>query len=253
MSQSAATETALIDQAYAAIVSNWRARNLSTRKAYDEALDQYRIAFAYHSGVIENTAITYHDTQDIFEHGCVRGFTGDVRTLFEIQNQKACYDLLLDALVDGQPLDKPLLLETHRTLTVGTYDAVRWAKGERPGEFKRNDYVVGTNDVGEDAALVEAAIDDLLDQLAAATRANILTVAAFFHACFESIHPFADGNGRCGRALTNYLLMQFGHPPIIIFNDDRHAYYGALEAWDSRADLEPLKLFLKTQAIKTWG
>ena len=253
MPSNATANAACLDHAYNAIVADWRARNLSTLRDYDAALEEYRITFAYNSGVIENAAITYHDTRDIFEQGRVRGFTGDVRTLFEIHNQKACHELLVDALLAGRPLDKELLLETHRTLTQGTYDETRWAKGERPGQFKRATYVVGARGVGEEAALVETAIDELLDQLSAATQANILTVAAFFHACFEGIHPFADGNGRCGRALMNYLLMQFEHPPIVVFNDDRLAYYGALEAWDLEADLEPLKLFLKAQAVKTWA
>lgn len=40
------------------------------------------------SGKIENEEITYHDTREIFENGKVTGFTGNPRSLFELQNQK---------------------------------------------------------------------------------------------------------------------------------------------------------------------
>jgi Fic family protein len=68
----------------------------------------------------------------------------------------------------------------------------------------------------------------------------------------ENIHPFADGNGRLGRELMNYLLLISSHPPIIVFEGDRMAYYGAMEAWDVERDLSPLRDFLKIEAVRTW-
>lgn len=50
----------------------------------------------------------------------------------------------------------------------------------------------------------------------------------------------------------NYLLILHGHPPIIIHEEDRKGYYGALEAWDERQELEPLIGFLREQTAKTW-
>lgn len=41
-------------------------------------------------------------------------------------------------------------------------------------------------------------------------------------------------------------------PPIIIHEEDREGYYGALEAWDVRQELEPLLTFLREQTVKTW-
>ena len=31
------------------------------------------------------------------------------------------------------------------------------------------------------------------------------------------------------------------------------AYYGAMEAWDAERDLDPLRLFLKVEGVRTWG
>ena len=50
----------------------------------------------------------------------------------------------------------------------------------------------------------------------------------------------------------NYLLVLHGHPPIIIHEEDHKEYYDALEAWDTRQELAPLREFLIGQMEKTW-
>ena len=61
-----------------------------------------------------------------------------------------------------------------------------------------------------------------------------------------------DGNGRVGRTLLNYWLMINDYPPMIIYEEDRRAYYDALQAYDEREDLEPLTLFLQQETVRTW-
>jgi Fic family protein len=54
--------------------------------------------------------------------------------------------------------------------------------------------------------------------------------AARFHFQFEHIHPFADGNGRTGRALVWCLLRFAGIEPFIFTNaDKRSTYYKCFE------------------------
>ena len=53
------------------------------------------------------------------------------------------------------------------------------------------------------------------------------------------------------RAMSVLLLMR-NHPPVIVFEDDWTAYFGALEAWDAERDLEPMKAFLKADVVRTW-
>lgn len=60
--------------------------------------------------------------------------------------------------------------------------------------------------------------------------------SAIIHHRFESIHPFADGNGRTGRALALWELYRRGFDTHHIFSvdefywEDRPAYYAALDA-----------------------
>jgi Fic family protein len=50
-----------------------------------------------------------------------------------------------------------------------------------------------------------------------------------FHARFEEIHPFLDGNGRTGREILNTMLHNKGYPRAIINLENRQSYIGLLE------------------------
>lgn len=237
---------------YEKVVASWRRRKISTDAQLAEALNGHSIAFAYHSGKIENERITYNDTREIFERDGVTSYTGDLRTLFEIRNAKEANELCLQAFSVQRPLDEQLIRQFQYVLTQNTYDTRRYQLGERPGEYKRHDYVTGREEVGAAPEDVAEEMKELLEELKHVPEEQALTAAAYFHAKFENIHPFADGNGRTGRLAMNYFLVCHGHPPIIIHEEDRKEYYAALEAWDTRQELAPLSEFLKAQAVKTW-
>lgn len=238
---------------YEKAVVIWQGKNISTDAELSEALNGHSISFAYHSGRIENDRVTYHDTRDIFEHDGVTSYTGDLRTLFEIRNAKEANEMLLNAFQKKREFDESFIKELHRVLTQNTYETRRWQLGERPGEYKHHDFVTGKEEIGAAPEDVEEEMDELLSELTEISDRNALTAAAYFHAKFENIHPFADGNGRVGRLAMNYFLIMHEHPPIIIHEEDRKEYYDALEAWDARQNLDPLRNFLREQTVKTWA
>lgn len=239
---------------YDAVLKTWQGWQIRSEHELELRLDNFRILFAYHSGKIENENITYHDTREIFENGKVTGYTGDPRTLFELQNQKVCYDFLKSRIAAREPLSIPLIREVHRILTAGAYDERRYVvNGERPGEFKKHDYVTGKNEVGSRSEDVEADLSELIDELNRIGKQSPLKAGAYFHARFENIHPFADGNGRVGRTLLNYWLMVNDYPPMIIYEEDKGRYYEALQAYDEKETIDPLVSFFEEQTDKTWA
>jgi Fic family protein len=239
--------------AYQKTVKMWKGFNVRTEADIDMRLENFRVLFAYNSSKIENPDVTLHDTREIFENGKAIGFTGAPRALFELQNQKLAYELIKPKLVAKERLSFELIKEIHAALTGGTYDERRYVeKGERPGTFKRHDYVTGREEVGSAAENVEQDLGELLEEIADYEGKDVTKIAAYFHARFEYIHPFADGNGRVGRTLLNYYLMRHGYPPTIIYDEDKANYYMALEAYDTDEELEPLRLHIMRQTVKTW-
>lgn len=238
---------------YAQIVRLWQQYAIGTEADIDLRLDSFRILFAYHSGKIENPEISYHDTREIFENGRVVNFTGSPRTIFEQRNQKLCYDFLKPRIIARKPITIALIKETHAILTAGTYDETRYIQqGERPGAFKKHDYVTGMEEVGSLPENVEHDMQELLATLQELAGKDPLKTATYFHVRFEYIHPFADGNGRVGRTLLNYLLMTRDYPPLIVYDEDKRDYYAALEQYDRNEDYQPMYAFLKKETIRTW-
>lgn len=238
---------------YAQIVRLWQQYAIGTEADIDLRLDSFRILFAYHSGKIENPEISYHDTREIFENGRVVNFTGSPRAIFEQRNQKLCYDFLKPRILAREPITIELVKETHAILTAGTYDETRYIQqGERPGAFKKHDYVTGIEEVGSLPEDVEHDMQELLATLQELAGKDPLKTATYFHVRFEYIHPFADGNGRVGRTLLNYLLMTRDHPPLIVYDEDKRDYYAALEEYDRNEDYQPMYAFLKRETIRTW-
>lgn len=244
----------MIVDAYRDLCQRWAALPEDDRSVL---LDQFKVQYSFNSGSMENPEITYHDTAEVFGKNGVSNFTGNVRTIYEITNLKHAWSWLTKAVSSNDPFDCAALLDIHRVLTAGTYDEARWAKGERPGTFKRGDYRVA-DDVGFPPDEVDGAVTELLTELTTAMRelnagGNALTIAAYAHAALVDIHPFADGNGRVARLLMNYVFLYLGMPPISVSVDDRLAYFGALDAFHESGDLNPFKVFCCAQALKTWN
>lgn len=104
---------------YEKAVTIWQQKNITTDAELAEALNGHSIAFAYHSGKIENEKITYNDTREIFEHDGVTSYTGDLRTLFEIRNAKDANEMILVSFQAKRPFDEAFIKELHMLLTRG--------------------------------------------------------------------------------------------------------------------------------------
>lgn len=237
---------------YQEICSIWKSFDIQEKSQLENHLDSFKVLFAYHSSKIENEEIKYDDTREIFEKGSLTSYTGDVTTVFELQNQKICYDFLLDKILAKEPLSVELIKTIHKKLARGTYDDRRYhVNQERPGQYKKHDYVTGPKEIGLPPEEVSGAMEDLVRQVNENSQ-HTLVAAAYLHAWFEYIHAFADANGRAGRTIMNYFLLINDHPPVVIRNEEKREYLEALRTFDETESLDPLLDFLKGATVTTW-
>jgi Fic family protein len=151
----------------------------------------------YNSNAIENSTLTLKDTEDILLRDIVRK-DRDIREVYEAKNLSRIMGSLLDD--PARPLSVPLILEWHKTLLSGINDA--WAGRFRSGrEWVR----IGAH-IGANSEFVPSLMEEAVAGYNADSQEWFLSRIAWFHAEFETIHPFCDGNGRLGRALINQQL-----------------------------------------------
>ena len=76
-----------------------------------------------------------------------------------------------------------------------------------------------------------------------------IILSARFHGFYEYLHPFRDGNGRMARLLSNKILLQAGHPILIITRESKEEYIRALKLFHNDS-AEYLVAFFYQCAIK---
>lgn len=249
-SETARRENSMIT--YEQVVDLWQHKKISTGADLSAIMNERSISFAYNSCKIENENITYNDTREIFNNDGVINYTGDLRTLFEIRNAKLANELFYTAFDEKRVLDQELLQRFQRNITLNTYDERRWQIGERPGQYKHHDFVTGKNEVGALPEDVEMELAELLDEMQGISDKDILVASAYFHAKFENIHPFADGNGRTGRLLMNFHLLKHAYFPVVIHPHQRSDYLDSLEALSVKEDRETYHSFMLSQMESTF-
>ena len=185
-----------------------------------------QVEFAYNSNHIEGSRLTYKQTRLIFETNTI-GVMDAVRVddILEAANHFRCVDTIID--VANRRLTERLIKGLHAQLKQGTTDS-------RKGWFAVGDYKRLPNEVGgrETAAPEEVAdrMAELIEKYEALPRRTLEDVVAF-HAEFEAIHPFQDGNGRVGRLVMFKECLRNGITPFIITDEVKLFYYRGLSQW----------------------
>ena len=187
---------------------------------------ELQIRMTYNSNHMEGSKLSEDQTRLIFETRTIDTNGGiPVDDIIETVNHFKAIDYVIDVAEDT--LTEDIIKKIHFILKQGTKDSsLPWFV---VGNYKKRANVVSgkettkPEDVPEKMKLLlnkynlkkDKTIDDIIE----------------FHADFESIHPFQDGNGRVGRLIAFKECLKFNVIPFIIEDSNKAFYYRGLSEW----------------------
>ena len=207
-----------------------------TEGEVERLTEQFVIEYTYNSNAIEGNTLTLRETDLV-----LRGLTIDKKPLkdhMEVIGHKEAFDFVSQLVKDNAILTESIIKQIHYLVLAD--------KKEDRGIYRRVPVLImGAKHEPVQPYLILPKMEQLLLDYQNSTE-HIATKMARFHIEFEAIHPFIDGNGRCGRLLVNLELMKSGFPPIDIKFTDRISYYNAFDEYHSKDNLKPMEtLFAK--------
>ncbi|MGN1399187.1 MAG: Fic family protein [Eubacterium sp.] len=194
--------------------------------------EEFMIEFTYNSNAIEGNTLTLQETAMVLE-----GITIDQKPLkdhLEAVGHKDAFLYVQDIVSNKMPLTEFVIKNIHSLVLMN--------RPEDNGVYRRVPVrIMGAYTEPVQPYMIEPKITELLaENENRKSTMNIIERVARFHLEFESIHPFIDGNGRTGRLLLNFELMQNGYPPINVKFTDRKRYYDAFDSFSRNQDAKPM-------------
>ncbi|MCM1283367.1 MAG: Fic family protein [Muribaculaceae bacterium] len=194
---------------------------------------------AYNSNKIEGSTLTEEQTASLFDNGTLPRSDNYYRAkdVEEMNGHFLMFNKMLDTL--DKPLTQELIKQFHYELKSGVFEDR--ANGYAIGDYKERPNMIGIyqttrpEDVAQEMyLLMEWYNNQMID----------VSVLAEFHARYESIHPFQDGNGRTGRLILFRECLKNEIAPVVIEDANRDDYLESLKEYREEKKQDKLiKLF----------
>ena len=198
---------------------------------------------AYNSNKIEGSTLTEEQTASLFDNGTLP-ISDDyyrAKDVEEMNGHFLMFNKMLDTL--DELLTQELIKQFHYELKSGVFEDR--ANGYTIGDYKQRPNMIGMYQTVRPENVAREM--HLLMDWYGNQEVNI-SVLAEFHARYESIHPFQDGNGRTGRLILFRESLKNGIVPVVIEDANRNEYLEALKKYREEEKLEKLvELFEKEQ------
>ncbi len=184
---------------------------------------ELQVRMTYNSNHIEGSKLNEDQTRLIFETRTIEASNGiPVDDIIETSNHFRAIDYVIDKALE--PISEDIIKHTHLLLKQGTNDSsLEWFA---VGDYKKRVNIVGGRETCKPSDVART-MDKLLNDYNSKKNITIEDIIDF-HANFECIHPFQDGNGRVGRLIALKECLRFNIIPFIIEDSKKYFYYRGL-------------------------
>lgn len=217
--------------------------------------DKLKLDWNYHSSNMEGINLSFEQMQLLItKRGEISG--AQVKDCNQVNGHDDAITEIKMHIKDDRPFTESFIRELHTLLLrEGYYNPAITPNGEPTQKYVQlGVYKTMPNDVRTKKGLFSFASPSdtkiMMPELVNWLNTEIekgeqhpLILCAEFHHRFVSIHPFDDGNGRMARLLSNYILMRFNYPPLIIESQEKPEYLAALQKADKGNKAELKKFF----------
>lgn len=208
------------------------ARRPLTQGELKRLQEEFLLEFTYNSNAIEGNTLTLQETALVLE-----GITIDKKPLkdhLEAVGHKEAFEYVKKLISDKMKLSDKMIKEIHSLVLMD--------RREDRGVYRKIPVrILGAAHEPPQPYMVPKLMEELIrEHFENQKRLHVIEMVSRFHMEFEGIHPFIDGNGRTGRLLLNFELMQNGYLPINVKFADRRKYYECFTAYHRDNDAEPI-------------
>ena len=189
---------------------------------------ELQVRMTYNSNHIEGSKLAEEQTRLIFETNTIgENYTGSVDDILETVHHFKAIDYVID--IAEETLTEEIIKKLHYLLKHDTKDAdISWFA---IGDYKKRANVVG----GKETTKPENVSKEIQELLKTYNNLDIVNIEDIvgFHARFEQIHPFQDGNGRVGRLIALKECLKNNIVPFIIEDEKKYYYYRGISNWNN--------------------
>lgn len=198
----------------------------------------------YNSNKIEGSTLTEKQTAALFETGTILA-SEDVYRAKDVEETRGHFLMFNEILkTHHQPLTEELIKKYHFRLKSGVFEDI--ANGYPIGEYKNRKNMVSDIVTASPDEVTEK-MQNLITEYETGALIDIIGLAKF-HADYEQIHPFQDGNGRTGRVILYKECLRHKIIPFIVTDKNKGTYYAGLNKAQTENQYDALvKLFVEEQ------
>lgn len=210
-------------------------------------LDYTIVNLSYASNKLEGSTMTLDQTWFLYNYDSIIPNNEDeytptkVNDIVEMKNHFLLFKEMLKTIYE--PLSDSLIKRYHKILKTGTNDEVL---GYNIGEYKKLKNVAGNMDT----SFPKDVEKDMLGLLSSYQKKESVHIEdiADFHAKYEKIHPFQDGNGRTGRIIMFKECLKNGIVPFIIDAGTKNTYVNVMNLYRENGNKAFIRYLERQQA-----